>query len=534
MRGLVFDSPAVAPQSAPDRTDVACFIGLVRARAGEPPADLVSWLQQEGWWASAQSSAVRDSAASLLDLPVPIDSWERFDQLFAWNERDYGGSVRGATYLGAAVRSFFAQGGRRCFVISVGDVLRHDADRASRDSALQRLIPAAPVARFCRAEWRGLHHLWGLAEVSFVLFPDLVELAADLPATPLAPVAAPPGPAAFVDCSQGGVAAAVERRIVQLPPPRCDEAAYRRWRNALHRAALWLAEQRRDLQLISALPLPEAGTEAAVDPLAFMHRQGWLTLALGPHHCPPDGGGAAAGGASSACSLASAFLQLNYPWLRTRHSGDLPGGVEPADGVLAGVLARNALVRGAFRNASGLPLQGVVDLLPPLSQAQRYGLNPNAPAQASPQASLSERLSLFGPTPQGVRLLSDVTTSNEAGHRQAAINRTIALVMRAARSVGEEILFESAGERLWARVAGRLEDVLGTLHQLGALAGRRPQEGFQVRCDRSTMSQQDIDSGRVVVQISIRPVASIETLRIQLALSDGGGVSLASVGMEAA
>ncbi len=533
MKGLVFEPPAPQHQSAPNRTDVVCFIGLVNVRGGELPADLMAWLQQQGWWATAQTAAVRDGGDTLTDVPVPIDSWERFDQLFAWNERPYGANVVGATYLGAAVRSFFAQGGRRCFVIRRRDALAYDADRSRRDAALRDLIPRATVARYRRADWHGLHHLWGLAEVSFVAFPDLAELAADVVAEVAPAVVAEAPPVGFVECSRGDVAERREKRVVQLRAPRCDVAAYGRWRTAVHRATLWLSDHRRDVQLLSTLPLPDARSEAASDPLAFMHRQGWLSQAIGPHSCPADSA-ALSDLEKSACSLASAFLQLSFPWLRTQYSGDLPGDVEPAEGVLAGLLARNALMRGSFRNASALATEGVIDQLPRLSRAQRFGLNTAAPQQASPRSPLIDRLSLFGTTPEGIRLLSDVTTSNEASYRQAAINRTIALVMRAARGIGEESVFETSGERLWTRVATRLEDVFGTLPQAGALAGKRPQNAYQVRCDRSTMSQQDIDAGRVIVHVLIRPAASIETLRIQLALSDSGGVSLAAIGMEAA
>ena len=106
--------------------------------------------------------------------------------------------------------------------------------------------------------------------------------------------------------------------------------------------------------------------------------------------------------------------------------------------------------------------------------------------------------------------------------------------MRAARNIGEEYVFEASGERLWQQIQDRLSDVLAAMQAAGALAGQRPQDAFQVRCDRSTMTQQDIDNGRVIVNVMIRPVASIETMRIQLAISDGGRISLSALGMEAA
>jgi phage tail sheath protein FI len=198
------------------------------------------------------------------------------------------------------------------------------------------------------------------------------------------------------------------------------------------------------------------------------------------------------------------------------------------------VLARNALSRGTFRSTTDLMIHDVLDIRPRLAQSLQFGLNPTSPTQASPQASLIDRVSLLGPTTEGFRLLSDVTTSNDLNYRQANINRTIALVMRAARAIGEEYVFEMSGERFWQQIQDRLEDVLAALQAAGALAGQRPQNAFQVRCDRSTMTRQDIDDGRVIVNVMIRPAASIETMHIQLAMGDGGRISLSVLGMEAA
>ena len=544
MKGLIFEALTPQQQAAPNRTDIACFIGLVKVRDGELPEDLVAWLVEEGWWATPESESARGGAATLVDVPLPIDSWERFDQLFAWDEREYEGDVMGATYLGAAVRSFFAQGGRKCYVICCGEPLAFDAERATRDEALFDIVPANLSGRVHRGDWHGLHHLLGLPEVSFITFPDLPELACDGPADEFEALAGDALPAVFSDCALSSAVEETEKLVVQLPASRADDNAFFRWRAVVHRAALWLSDHRRDVQMLAALPLPALESSATHEGvLAFMHRRGWLSSTMGAHNCPTDlqltdqevtDFLSQTDQNKSACSSATAFLQLAYPWLRFGYAGDLPDNIEPSDGVLAGLLARNALTRGTFRSATALDIQDLIDLVPRLHQSQTFGLNPAAPDIASAQAPLIDRISLFGRTPEGIRLLSDVTTSNDLNYRQAGINRTINLVMRAARSIGEEYVYESSGERLWGQLQARLSDVLSAMHGVGALAGRRSTDAFQVRCDRSTMSQQDIDAGRVIVQVLIRPAASIETMRIQLALSDSGRVSLASIGMEAA
>lgn len=518
MKGLIFEALTPQAEAASNRTDLACFIGFAKVRSSEPPEDLRLWLEQEGWWSTTTSDGAQSGGNSLYDVPMPIASWERFDQLFAWDERTYGdASTVGATYLGAAVRSFFAQGGRKCYVVSLGEPVTLDADRAARDAMLLKLVPQDTGQRARRSEWHGLHHLFGLPGAALVSMPDLPELAGVYREATATPIVVPPPLPEFVECSEPTAAPEGPKQVLNLAPPSCTDDEYNIWRNTIHRAAVWIANHRRDVQLLASLPLPDKQAGPIPDLFAFMHEEQWLSSTL-----------------DITKSIATAFLQLAYPWIQMSYAGDLPGNLEPPEGILTGLLARNALTRGTFRSATALTIKEVINTVPRLSQAQQFALNTKAPTDASPLAPFIDRVSLIGPTPDGFHLLSDVTTSNDINYRQANIGRTIALVMRVARVIGEENVFESSGERLWSRIRARLEDVLSAMQRIGALAGTRPGEAFQVRCDRSTMTQQDIDSGRVIVQVLIRPAASIETMRIQLAIGDGGRVSLSALGMEAA
>ena len=261
-----------------------------------------------------------------------------------------------------------------------------------------------------------------------------------------------------------------------LPAPRCDLDGYRIWVEALRRPLALLRAHARDKLLLACLPTPE--DELRLDA---------VTVGLAP---------AAAGGEAP---LASAFLQLAVPWLATAESERMPGGLMPADGAFAGLLARNALERGAFRSAAGRPVP-VFDL------------------GAAPTLADMEQLSPFVRTPRGIELAADHTTSDLLEWRPAAVSRLLALVVRAARRLGETSLFEPSGERLWRDVEVQLASLLRRVHGLGGLAGVAPEDGFAVRCDRSTMSQADIDNGRLVAEIVLNPAVPIERIRVRLPL----------------
>jgi phage tail sheath protein FI len=100
----------------------------------------------------------------------------------------------------------------------------------------------------------------------------------------------------------------------------------------------------------------------------------------------------------------------------------------------------------------------------------------------------------------------------------------MALVLRAARHRGTAAVFEPNGPRTWRDVAMALTGILRNLHAAGALAGAREEEAFEVRCDRSTMSQQDIDLGRMIAEVRLRPAASLEMIEVVLVVRDAAGL----------
>jgi phage tail sheath protein FI len=98
-------------------------------------------------------------------------------------------------------------------------------------------------------------------------------------------------------------------------------------------------------------------------------------------------------------------------------------------------------------------------------------------------------------------------------------------VIRAARRTGEPIVFDGNGPAVWARVERRMADLLKAFWRLGALRGATADDAFSVRCDRSTMTQNDLDSGRLIVEISLQPSASIERITVVLDLASSGSAS---------
>ena len=74
----------------------------------------------------------------------------------------------------------------------------------------------------------------------------------------------------------------------------------------------------------------------------------------------------------------------------------------------------------------------------------------------------------------------------------------------------EWVTFEPNGEALWSNVRQTIEDFLFAQWRAGMLAGTKPEEAFFVRCDRTTMTQNDLDSGRLMCLVGVAPIRPAE------------------------
>jgi hypothetical protein len=525
VRGLVFEEQAAVAPTAPNRADVACFVGYIRQR-GDPklsrppiPPPIRQWLDERGWLTPPYR---RTSAVTLLDVPVPIDSWEAFHQLFEWESRPLGTEgPTTLTYLGAAVRSFFAQGGRRCYVVRVGDPWVPTGREAQRTTRLAHLVPGYPDSVTSTPvdprTWCGVGHLLGLPDVSFLCVPDLPDVVAVDPSPAAPAVARRALEEHFTECSTEETPPAKDLIARFFRAPQCDEPAYAVWAGALELVVSFLARHRRDVQLLAAIPIPLVGSEAEASFGSLVKRMIDRGLYSLPLTFPSP--------TKLARGLASSFVQLTYPWVRTSVSEALPERLESPDAVLAGVLARNALTRGTFLSAAGSQLADVYDVYPlprpehllayEMSRRERF------------VTALHERVSILGRSTAGMELLSDVTASADESYRPASVHRLVSVIVRAARRIGEDMTFGTSGEAMWAQVRGRLNTLLAALHQAGALRGASAAEAFQVRCDRTTITQADIDAGRVIADVRFEAAAPVERIRVVLALDDAGHLSVA-------
>jgi hypothetical protein len=539
---VIFRDAPTPAAGLSSRADVALFAGLVARTPAPLPASLLAVLAEAGWAGAGPFARSPAHVEALLDVPVAIDSFDAFEALFAWRGRALapGDPRRVACPLGLAVKSFFAAGGIRAVIVRTGDPLPllTDAPPDQVLAAKRRLLSwaaaspppdaaarvpllpgfgglGAPIEATDAKTWRGAAHVLGVAEAAMLLLPDLPELIAGVPEPVPDPPAPPPPPEAFRPCAPPAPDFVPDARITRpaVSAPRLDRAGYAAWADALRFVLDMLSParavaQRRDVMVVTSLPLPSRRAGAVP-----RNSEGWPLALL-------DDAGLSGGSLLARARIGSARLQLAYPWIETADSTGQPEGVQAPEGVLAGTIAGSALRLGAFRSAAGSGLASVRRTLPELATgALRRGL----PGGAADW--LGDRLCLIGRAPAGFALLSDATMAESRHWRAGGVSRLMGIVLRAARELGERHQFENSGPALWAGMRATLEGFLERLRAAGALAGATPQDAYTVRCDRSTMTQADIDAGRVIATVAITAAQPIQRITVTLALTEGGAVT---------
>ena len=194
----------------------------------------------------------------------------------------------------------------------------------------------------------------------------------------------------------------------------------------------------------------------------------------------------------------SKHAALYWPWVTifdpvTR----LPLNLPPS-GFVAGIYARNDTERAVYKAPANEVVRGAIGFETLVSSAQQEVLNP-------------EGINVFrffeG---RGFRLWGARTISSDPEWKYVNVRRYFAYLERSIDKGTQWAVFEPNGEALWANVRATIRDFLVNEWANDALLGDKPEKAFFVRCDRSTMTQNDLDNGRLVCLIGVAPLKPAE------------------------
>lgn len=194
----------------------------------------------------------------------------------------------------------------------------------------------------------------------------------------------------------------------------------------------------------------------------------------------------------------SAYAAMYHPWLSVFDPLDKKNIAVPPSGSILGIFARTDTTRGVHKAPANEVVRGCVGLDSQFTKGEQDILNPKG-------------INLIRAFPgQGIRVWGARTACSNPSWRYVNVRRLFIFIEESIRANTNWAVFEPNDEVLWTRVQRTISVFLEGLWRAGSLSGTSPEEAFFVNIGRDTMTQDDIDNGRLVCIIGVAPVKPAE------------------------
>jgi phage tail sheath protein FI len=197
------------------------------------------------------------------------------------------------------------------------------------------------------------------------------------------------------------------------------------------------------------------------------------------------------------------------PWLEVV---DAPSGARvacPPSGHICGLYAASDTTRGVWTAPANLSIRGALGLTRHISDAGQGVLNPVG-------------VNCIRQFPDGIRVWGARTLGDPSGDwRYIAVRRLTTMIAQSIARGTRWVVFEPNDQALWASLRRDIDAFLHGLWRDGALVGATPEQAYVLRCGTDTMTQADIDEGRVIAIIGIAPVKPAEFVMVRICQSAG-------------
>ncbi len=206
----------------------------------------------------------------------------------------------------------------------------------------------------------------------------------------------------------------------------------------------------------------------------------------------------------------SEYAAYYYPWLNVIDPTTDVDILIPPGGHIAGIYARSDNKRNVAKDPANEQILGVDSLQIPIDNGTQSILNPIG----------VNCLRYF--KGQGNLVWGGRTTSSDPDWKYISVRRLFIYVEKSIQQGTQWVVFEPNDETTWARVRRSVSDFLTGLWMQNMLQGATKDQAFFVRCDNTTMTQADIDNGRLIAVIGIAPVKPTEFAIFRIGQWSGG------------
>jgi phage tail sheath protein FI len=209
------------------------------------------------------------------------------------------------------------------------------------------------------------------------------------------------------------------------------------------------------------------------------------------------------------------YAALYHPWLLVpdpfpSNLANIENVFLPPSGHVLGIYARTDIERGVHKAPANEVVRGILGLQRTLNKEQQDILNP-FPVNINVIRD-------FRDNNRGIRVWGGRVITSDSDWKYVNVRRLLIFIENSIDRGLQWVVFEPNAEPLWARVRRTISNFLTVVWRNGALEGTKKEEAFFVKCDRTTMTQTDIDSGRLIVVIGVAPVKPAEFVIIRIGL----------------
>lgn len=194
----------------------------------------------------------------------------------------------------------------------------------------------------------------------------------------------------------------------------------------------------------------------------------------------------------------TSYAAMYYPWVQVANPMSRPDDESipreislPPSGFVCGIFARNDITKGVAKSPANEIVRGALRFETDVNFAEQEVLNPRG-----------VNCLRFFPG-RGYRLWGARTCSSDPEWKYVGPRRYFIYLENSIDRSTQWAVFENNGPRLWANVRETVSSFLYNEWVSGSLLGATPDEAFFVRCDRTTMTQNDLDNGRLICLIGV-------------------------------
>jgi phage tail sheath protein FI len=185
----------------------------------------------------------------------------------------------------------------------------------------------------------------------------------------------------------------------------------------------------------------------------------------------------------------------------------------PPSGHMAGIYAQTDDTRGVWKAPANVVIAGIDSLEFRLSTGDQDVLNP---------ANINV-LRDFTTQDRGLRVYGARCMTSYSAWKYINVRRLFIFLEASLDQGTQWAVFEPNDQRLWGRLKQSVSAFLTSIWREGGLMGSKAEEAFFVQCGMpETMTQDDLDNGRLIMNIGVSPVYPAEFVIIRIGIWAGG------------